>query len=161
MQAYGVSHFENLTVLNPRCTCLPTGRLGALLHGEPAVVPRPPPLSRTHSFSGKAHEEFCVRGYVRHKRLMWYSFRAQFLHCVVLVAATVELKPSSCILKGNPPIAQLVEQEPFKFEVVGSIPTGRTNHNSPRLRSAPQTVLRLSCSVSCREASGSRQPFAR
>ena len=40
---------------------------------------------------------------------MWYSFLAQ-----------------KCAFSHLPPIAQPVEQLPFKEKVVGSIPTGRT-----------------------------------
>jgi hypothetical protein len=39
-----VIHFQGPSVLDLCFPCLRTRKLSALLHGEPAVVPRPPPL---------------------------------------------------------------------------------------------------------------------
>lgn len=56
-------------------------------------------------------------------------------------AAHLKSEPVSDSLLRYPPVAQLVEQEPFKFEVVGSIPTGRTQLDW--IGTNRQTALRL------------------
>ncbi len=50
--------------------------------------------------------------------------------CPTLFTLIKERRP---LKQNNAPIAQPVEQLPFKEKVVGSIPTGRTNIKDPKL----------------------------
>ncbi len=74
---------------------------------------------------------------------MWYSFRAQecaFSYPPIVQLGTRKQCPTLLTLikksdthKTHPPIAQPVEQLPFKEKVPGSIPGGRTNLNEVKI----------------------------